>query len=197
MTGPGDRSRERGAVLVEFGFLLPFLALMAFGVMEFGLALQDRMTVQSATRTGVRVGSSAGNAAEADKGLLLGAGSALSDIGLANVDWILVYKSASADGTVPAACTNPPRSVSGSCNAYTGTQLQQLVAGTAPSSWFGCGGTSLDTSWCPTSRQTIQADGADYLGVWVQARHTMLTGFFGSTLTITDRGVMQLEPQGG
>jgi len=190
----GDR--EGGAVLVEFAFLLPLLALMAFGVMEFGLALQDRMAVQTATRTGARVGSAAGNTVEADRSLLLGVGSGLNDIGLANVEWVLVYRSSTADGAVPAGCMDPPRSASGSCNAYTGAQLQQLVAGTSPSSWFGCGDGALDASWCPAGRQTIQSYGADHLGVWIRARRPMLTGFFGSALTITDRGVMRLEPRG-
>lgn len=194
MTGPGNP--ERGTVVVEFAFLLPLLALMAFGVMEFGLALQDRMAVQSATRTGARVGSAAGRAVEADMSLLLGVGSALNDIGLGNVEWVLVYRSSTADGSVPAGCMNPPRSMGGSCNAYTGAQLREVVEGTAPSSWFGCGGGSLDLSWCPAGRQTIQAVGADHLGVWVRARRSTLTGFFGSTLTMTDRSVMRLEPQG-
>ncbi len=189
---------SRGSVLVEFAFLLPFLALMAFGVVEFGLAWQDRMTVQASTRAGARVGSAAGATSDADKSLLLGLGSVIDELGLSNVDWVLVYKSTAADGAVPAACTSPaPHSVSGSCNAYSGSQLSQIVGGTAPSSWFGCGGGSLDLSWCPAGRQTIHATGTDYLGVWVRARHPMLTGFFGSVLTITDRAVMRLEPQGG
>lgn len=183
---------------MEFAFLLPFLALMAFGVVEFGLAWQDRLTVQTGTRAGARVGSAAGDRADADKSLLLGLGSAISDVGLDNVDWVLVYKSTSTDGAVPSACTVPtPHSVSGACNAYSGSQLRQIVAGTAPASWFGCGGGSLDLLWCPTNRQTVHAVGTDYLGVWVSARHPMLTGFFGSVITITDRAVMRLEPQGG
>jgi hypothetical protein len=182
---------------MELAIILPFLALMTFGVVEFGLANQDRMTVQAAARTGVRVGSAAGKTADADKNLLLGVGSALRDVGLANVNWILVYKSSTADGAVPVACTNPPRSLSASCNVYTGAQLQQLVAGTAPASWFGCGVSALDRFWCPTARETVQANGTDYLGVWLQATHPMLTGFFGKTLTMTDRGIMRLEPSGG
>ena len=198
----GGRGRvgrgESGAVLAEFALLLPFLAIMAFGVMEFGLARQDKLTVQTAARSGVRVGSAAGTTATADKDLLLGAGSALNDIGLANVNWILVYKSTTTDGAVPVTCTGPtPHSVSGSCNAYTGAQLQQVLAGTNPASWFGCGGGSLDAAWCPANRQTIQANGTDYLGIWVSARHLMFTGFFGSALTLTDNAVMRLEPQGG
>jgi hypothetical protein len=188
---------ENGTLVLEFAIILPFLALMTFGLLEFGLAIQDKMAVQTATRTGLRVGSAAGSTVDADKSLLLGVSATLTDIGLANVDWVLVYKSGTADGAVPATCSNPPHGVSAACNVYTGAQLQQINAGTAPASWFGCGVAALDRFWCPSARQTTQANGTDYLGVWVQARHQMITGFFGSTLTMTDAGVMRLEPQGG
>jgi len=182
--------------MVELALVLPVLALFAFGVIELGLAWGDRMAVQTAVRAGVRVGSSDGKVSTADKGVLLGVGAALYDMGLPNVDWVVVYKSATIDGAPPAACLTPaPHSVNGSCNAYTGTQLQQVVAGTAPASWFGCGAGSLDVAWCPTSRQSIQALGNDYLGVRITARHPMLTGFFGSVLTLNDDAVMRLEPQ--
>lgn len=190
------RRPERGSTLVEFAMVLPLLALMTFGVLEFGLALQDRMTVQTATRTGVRVGSAAATTVDADKNLLLGLGSAISNIGTENVDWVLVYKSSTADGAVPAACADPAQAVNSTCNLYTGAQLSQIIAGTFPATWFGCGVTALDRFWCPSARQAIQAVGPDYLGVRVQARHPMLTGFFGSTLAISSQGVMRLEPQG-
>jgi len=187
---------ERGSALVEFAFVLPVLALMCFGVIEYGLAGQDRLTVQTAVRSGVRVGSAEGKLATADKNALLAAGAALYDLGLVNVTSVLVYKSATVDGAVPPACLTPnTHSVSGSCNAYTGAQLQSVVNGTAPASWFGCGVGSLDLSWCPTGRQSIQGLGNDYLGVRVAVSRPTLTGFFGSAVTINDHAVMRLEPQ--
>jgi hypothetical protein len=190
------RRGQRGAALVELAFVLPVLAVLAFGVVEFGLAWQDRLTVQTAAREGVRVGSSQGKAATADKAALLGVGAVLYDMGLQNVDWVVVFKSTTTDGAVPTACLTPtPHSVAGSCNAYTGAQLKKVVDGTAPASWFGCGVGSLDLSWCPTARQSIQALGNDYLGVRITARHPLLTGFFGSVLTLKDHAVMRLEPQ--
>jgi Flp pilus assembly protein TadG len=183
-------------VLVEFAFVLPLLALMAFGIVEFGRLWGDRSTIQAAARSGARVGSFDGSTATADQDVLLGAGAAMSSLDLTNVNWVLVYKSTTADGAVPAAClAATPHSVSGSCNAYSGAQLKQVVAGTAPGSWFGCAAGSLDLSWCPTTRQTIQANGTDYLGVWLSVKRPMLTGFFGTVTTITDQAVMRLEPK--
>jgi hypothetical protein len=189
-----DRS-QRGSALVEFAFVLPVLAVFAFGVIEFGMAWKARLTVQTAVRSGVRVGSADGKSATADKGVLLAAGAVLYDMGLANVDWLLVYKSTTTDGAAPAACLTPtPHSVSGSCNVYTGSQLQQVVAGTNPASWFGCGVGSLDLSWCPTTRQSVQALGNDYLGIRLTVRHPTFTKFFGTVITVNDDAVMRLEP---
>ena len=102
----GPRRAGRSA-LVEFAFVLPVLAVMAFGVIEFGLAWQDRLTVQTAVRAGVRVGSADGKLATADKEVLLGVGAVLYDLGLANVDSVVVYKSTTTDGAVPPACLTP------------------------------------------------------------------------------------------
>jgi hypothetical protein len=50
--------------------------------------------------------------------------------------------------------------------------------------------------WCPTSRQSQQALGADYLGVWMQVTYTYVTKIFpGSGITIRDAAVMRLEPR--
>lgn len=187
---------ERGAVVVEFALLLPVVALMAYGIVEFGLAWQDRLTVQTGVRSGARVAAAAANDAAADQTTLLSLGAAASDLGRDRIEWVLIYKSATGDGAVPATCLTPvPHSVSGTCNAYSGSQVRGVVDGTAPAAWFGCGVGSLDVSWCPASRQAIQALGADYLGVWMRATHPMITGLFGSSLTVQDRAVMRLEPK--
>ncbi len=183
-------------MIAEFALTLPVIAVLVFGVIEFGLAWQDKLTVQTAVRSGVRVGSGEGASATADKNLLLGVGSAANPIGLDNVTWAVVYKSTATDGAVPSACTSPaPHSVTGSCNVYTGAQLAQVVDGSAPASWFGCGAAALDRYWCPTTRQDIQRMGTDQLGLWMEVTHPQTFGFFGPTLTLRDRAVMRLEPR--
>ncbi len=190
------RRDQRGTAMTELAFVLPVLAVFAFGVIELGGAWRSRLTVQTAVRAGVRVGSAEGKIAAADQGILLASGSVLYDIGLSNVDWVIVYKSSTSDGAVPAGCLTPaPHSVSGSCNVYTGSQLAQVVAGTNPGTWFGCGVGALDGWWCPATRQSVQALGNDYLGVRVTVRHPMMTTVLGSRITLTDDAVMRLEPQ--
>ncbi len=183
-------------MIAEFALTLPVIAVLVLGVVEFGLAWKDKLTVQTAVRSGVRVASGEGTSATADKNLLLGVGSAATPLGLTNVTWAIVYKSTSANGAVPAACTSPtPHGVTGSCNVYTGAQLAQVMAGTAPASWFGCGASALDRFWCPTTRQDLQRLGTDQLGLWMEVTHHQAFGFFGPTLTLRDRAVMRIEPR--
>jgi hypothetical protein len=185
------RGGERGAALVELALIVPILVMLVVGIAEFGFGYRDRLTVQTATRTGARVGSSLGDDPQADYNILQGVRSALGSISTTNIDKIIVYKSATADGAVPSTCLTSG-SQAGSCNVYDASAL------TAPSTSFGCGSGDLDTSWCPTSRVVLQAasSGPDYLGVYLQVRHNFFSGFLGTRqLTLKDKAVLRLEPQ--
>ena len=180
---------ERGAVLVEAALVIPILVMLVVGIAEFGFGYKDRLTVQTATRTGARVGSSLGNDAQTDYNVLQGVKSALGSIATANIDKIIIYKSATADGAVPTNCLSVG-SQAGQCNVYTAANLS------AASTSFGCGSGALDTSWCPTSRSVDQAAGLDYLGVYIQVKHNFLSGFLGSRqVTLKDKAVLRLEPK--
>ena len=50
-------SRQRGASLVEFGLLLPFLTLLLLGVIDFGRAYYLSIEVNSAASTGALYGT--------------------------------------------------------------------------------------------------------------------------------------------
>lgn len=52
----GGPRAERGAAAVEFALLLPLLALLMFGIVEFGLALHRQQVLATASREGARVG---------------------------------------------------------------------------------------------------------------------------------------------
>ena len=47
-------SDERGQTLVEFAALLPVLCLLLFGIIQFGVAFHDYLTVTDASRVGAR-----------------------------------------------------------------------------------------------------------------------------------------------
>ena len=48
--------RKNGASAVEFAIILPFLVLLVFGVIEFGLLLYDKAVITNASREGARAG---------------------------------------------------------------------------------------------------------------------------------------------
>ena len=48
------RRRERGAVAVEMAIVVPVLVLLAFGMLEFGLALKTKLTISQAVNQATR-----------------------------------------------------------------------------------------------------------------------------------------------
>ncbi|MPZ23852.1 MAG: pilus assembly protein [Dehalococcoidia bacterium] len=52
-----SRRSERGQAMVEFALVLPLLLVLAFGIMDFGRALQAYVTINNAAREGARTGS--------------------------------------------------------------------------------------------------------------------------------------------
>ena len=50
------RHRNRGIAIIEFAFVLPFLFILFFSIIDFGIYFFDQHTLQFATREGARVG---------------------------------------------------------------------------------------------------------------------------------------------
>ena len=53
----GRRHADRGASLVEFAIILPVFAMLIFGMISAGLALNDKQQITHATREGARFGA--------------------------------------------------------------------------------------------------------------------------------------------
>jgi len=64
------RLGERGAALVEFAMVLPLLLLLLLGVVEYGIAFNQRLTIGNVSQTAARVGTAVGNKPEADMSIL-------------------------------------------------------------------------------------------------------------------------------
>lgn len=105
----------------------------------------------------------------------------------------------------------------GACNVYIepdapgGAFAMAQGTATQPTDfYFGCDGPTdpeaghmLDCNWPSTSRQVLTAPrgsltpkATDFVGVYIKARHTYYTGVLGDGLTITDRSITLIEPQG-
>lgn len=198
---------DRAAVLVELALVAPLLISLVFGIFEFGIAWRADMTIGNAVRAGARVGSNAATDPLADHSSLVALGSALSDDMLDNINYVVVYRSTTSGGAVPSQCITASAITNGGfssggvqCNTYDQADLQAVVANPATSeSSFGQGTVCTggkDVRWCPMGRENDQLTGADYLGVAVSIDHDLVTGLFGSEMTITDHGIMRLEPAG-
>jgi Flp pilus assembly protein TadG len=184
--------------MVEMAICAVLLITIAFGIVEFGNAWNEKLVVETATRSGARVGRSLGNDRMADYGILQATASVLNDFGLANVDYVVVYKVVTTNGKRTGSCAqDPPVSSSAGanpCNVYTGAQLASLTQASFTGT-TSCTGTSPDRFWCPTTRQNIQSLGADYLGVYVRARYKTVTGVFQSPFKLSSFAVMRIEPK--
>lgn len=103
------------------------------------------------------------------------------------------------------------------CNAYvkpaaTGAAFA-MARGTAQypdDHYFGCSGPTdpdasqkLDCMWPATTRRVLTSPrgsttptSTDFVGVYVRVRHDYYTGALGSSVTITDKSITLIEPQG-
>ncbi len=188
---------DRGAVLLEFMLVAPFLLLMAFGTAEMGLAWVANNRIEGSTSTATRIGASSGSLAEADRNILVSLQSSLPAEALANLDRVIVFKPTNADGGVPATCIKPAGStdqtgVPGQCNTYSGA----TVRGVSSSSMTGFGGapTALDRFWAPATRKDSLAGPPDYIGVWVRTTYGNQTNTYFGDFTITKTSIYRIQP---
>jgi hypothetical protein len=186
---------DDGAVLVEAALLFPLLLLMVFGIMDIGFGFRDRLTVQTAIRSGVRAGSAMGADRAADYEVLQGIRSAIADIPSAKIERIVVFRSATVGGAVPVQCAAGVATSIGTepCNVYTAADLVR------PRSDFTgvstCDPSAPDKDWCPTSRETRASVGTDYIGVWIRVQHDAVSGVLPvGGVKIIDTVVMRIEP---
>jgi hypothetical protein len=105
----------------------------------------------------------------------------------------------------------------GACNAYIEPDapggafaMAQGTAGQPVEHYFGCAGPAdpaayhkLDCNWPATSRNVLTSPRGstdptttDFVGVYIRVRHASYTGVLGGGLTITDRSISLMEPQG-
>lgn len=179
------RGRERGAVLVEAAIVTPLITLLVFGLIEFGFAWKDKLTLASAARAGARAGTVAGLEERADFEILKAIEGSIASND--DVDRIVVYDASGPGSTVPGACKTAGAGISGQCNVYTGADLSM--------SWDAFAASGKQGHWPASSRQTdSQAPGGlGYVGVWVSSSYESLVGVVGSR-TLSDYVVMRLEP---
>ncbi len=204
--GRKRRRRDDGAVAVEAALVLPILVILVFGIIEFGFVLRDYAGVSSLVRTGARIASTGADHGPAtcetgaaappcgpasSPALAQEAADAIQRSGQASnpdqIDYILVYKAntkgfpgAEGNVTMPADC-------SGTANCVKYVWRDSLDA-------FRYNSGTWDSKSISACFPGSAANPMDRVGIYLKSTHPMLTGLFGSSVSLTDRAVMDFEP---
>ena len=192
------RSGDHGVALLEAALVIPFLALLVFGMIEGGFAYRDANVLSRATQQAARTDSRLAENLDADYEALRSLDSGLSSLSASSIQRVVIYDATTAGNVVPPACVSVARpdntdsvgvnSAGVRCNVYSATQ----VGLDSPSS-FGCGAGSWDGTFCPSSRSQ-DTPNPDRVGVWVQLSYDKVTTVLPGSLTLERAAVYQLEP---
>ena len=123
------RDGEAGLALIETAIVAPFLILLMLGIWEFSNGWQSNLTVQTSVRAGARTGSGLGNDRAADYAVLQAVKAGMTDFSTSDVQTVVVYKAAAANGDPPPGCLTGTSSSALSCNVYSGAELNTLTLG--------------------------------------------------------------------
>jgi len=196
--GRSEKRNQRGAVLVEMAIVTPLLIVLLFGIFEFGMAFNVRLTVGNATQSAARVGSAIGSGPRADIEMLDSLRQGLFQLPNNGDDivkevWIF---NAPSSGNPPAVCDTA------SCNEYVYNPL-------VPCGWVPCPDPDPPVNysswpWKPEDRNTTVGS-LDDLGVIVYFSHEWITGGLLPMSDVpcsnpptgcwNDTAIMRLEPQ--
>jgi Flp pilus assembly protein TadG len=188
---PARRFRgDRGAILAEAALLSPFFITLIFGMLEFGGAFRDYLTLSTTTAAGARQGAIQGTNADANYQIIKSMAKASGAMPVSQIQDVKIWKATAADTGPPSTCD-----AAHFCDDYSGSALQTYLTeptASESSNWFNC---TLEPNWCPSTRVVIVTGPPDYIGVYMQINHQWLTGLFGKTKSMSNTTVSQLEPQ--
>jgi len=185
---------------VEAAFISPVFLLVLFGVLEFGGAYRDYLTVNNAAVAATRQESVQGANIQADWLTLQAIKKASKAFPDKDIEYVVVWKATGPTDSVPAACKTGGRTVgtaaaptAGSCNYFTVAQMNSSTG----DAWK-CQSPDPIQYWCPSTRNVSMSGnsgtGPDYLGVYIQMKHPYITGFFGKSVTLSATSITKLEP---
>jgi hypothetical protein len=192
------RQTERGSVIVEAAIVVPLLIMLTFGAIEYGLAFRDSASIAAATRSGARIASAmpAANCTPALCGTVNsdgfwdasrnGVNLALKDLTHSVPIELIIFQADPTTGkpignTSYEACTN--------CYIYQWNAATKAFNSTTTN--------NASSYWTAAEQKTdICAGTTDAIGVYIKAKHSFLTGLFGTATTYDHVTVMRLEPAG-
>ena len=172
--------RDRGAVAVEMAIVVPILVLLAFGMLEFGLAFKNKLTISQAVNQATRNASVLGIDDYADIEILNAVEAGLADM-IGSVAHVDIFK-ADAGGAPTTWDRYTPDA--GACG------------------WDPCPDPDLGTAvygspndYKPCERDIKLDGGVDTIGVQIEYTHTWITGVLGlSPQTWHETARASMEP---
>ncbi|MDH3730541.1 MAG: pilus assembly protein [Acidimicrobiia bacterium] len=173
--------KDDGAALVEFALVATVLFTLLFGIIEFGLAFRDWLSITSSTREGARVASAAGQDPLADCFILNSMTGPLLAVpieDLSNNFRVTIYK---AD-----ALGNPTAEKQVYIPDTTGGALDPLSCN---DSWD-----RIQNDYKPEDRG-VAANDLDTIGVRIDFTHQWITGLLPGSPNWTDDAIMRMEPR--
>ena len=197
------KKRESGQALVEFTIVFPVFVLLLLGMMEFGFAFSDRLTLGNASREGARVGSSlatgmnttcTGDPAGVDTSIVAAMQFILksggSDVDLSHITSIKIFK-ATSTGAQSGSSVNTWTYTPGSGpDADTGPGIERLDFSPSSTNWTACSrnnGSNPDSIGVSITYQY-------FLQTPLVAVMALLGGTQAGSITIVDSTVMALNP---
>ncbi len=187
-------SRESGASIIEAAIVVPILLLVVIGIMEYGLAFKDYLTVSYLSREGARIGALAGDDMTADCAILVGLGDLVTSNDLDRIREIHIYKanpSTGAQGSAYNRALYNPGNDPTQCTGQTGGQ-----------SGDGWTISYVGGGYSPTSRgvavsATVGGSNLDLIGVRVILDRNWVTGFgpFSGSATVDESTITRMEPE--
>ena len=197
---------DRGQGLVEFAMVVPVFLMLLLGMLEFGFAFDQNLTLEYATREGARVGAALAN----DGGATCNSATTTVDAQiLAAVQRVLMSPGSRVKDALPV--------VGMQVQIWKATASGAPTGGTTTNTWHYAGpnsGPSVDgqriafiqdsQNWNPCARHNGGISGTDSIGIsltYTYRFQTPLAGilkFFGgssaSQLLMSDKTVMALNP---
>ncbi len=194
---------DGGAVLVEAALITPVFVYMLFGIIEFGGAFRDYLTVTNMVTAGSREEAIQGLSLQADWETLQAIRKAGRAMPSGQIERIVVWKAEDRTDPVPGGCRAGSPTFNGgtfdapavgACNVYSADDMRDEANGP---NWTCTVGPNQGPIryYCPSGRKVSVAATPDYLGIYIQVRHPWVTGLFGEEITLSDQSVTKLEPQ--
>jgi hypothetical protein len=176
--------------MVEAALILPVIVLLILGIMEFGLLFTSYSTTTAASRSGARLAATAYSQAGtttaqqdvAAQQIALATAADLEVLNNAEPVGMAIFRvnSASTDGSPVGGFPGP--NMTGGCSSRC-----IRFSWNASTQTF----TRTSGSWTDADACGLQVDS---IGVYVQSRHTYISGILGETRDVDGHTVMRLEP---